>query len=112
MAGPWLSRYRRVSLFFAGWLGLLKLAVVMPLVVYVTLLFLLPPMSWLLASFAGHPITIAWLFHTSPVSMWSLFIGSIFLGWAYFWCERRFFLHLLGPPAPSQRSVRSTKMSS
>lgn len=98
MAGAWLLRYRRVSLFFGGWLGLLKLAVVMPLVVYVTLQAVLPPMSWLLASFVGNQITIAWLFDNSPGTMWALFIGSIFVGWGYFWCERRLFLHLLGPP--------------
>lgn len=97
MSGELLPRYRRVSLFFDGWLGLLKLAVVMPLLVLVTLVLVLPPMSMLLGSAIGHAITISWLFETAPLSMWALFVGSIFVGRIYFWCERRFFHRLLGP---------------
>lgn len=104
MSADLLPRYRRISLYFAGWTGLLKLAFVMPVLVFVTLLFVLPPMSLLLGSAVGHAITVAWLFETAPLSMWALFVGSIFVGWIYFWCERHFFDRLLGPPGKGAKS--------
>ncbi len=98
MSDPILRRYRKVSLFFTGWLGLLKCALIIPVVFVVSMYLVVTPIGFLLTPLTGERITVSTLFAERPLMTWAMIVGSIFVAWGYFWVERRFFLRTLGPP--------------
>ncbi len=58
MSDPILRRYRKVSLFFTGWLGLLKCALIIPVVFVVSMYLVVTPIGFLLTPLTGERITV------------------------------------------------------